>query len=332
MGNDKSRTSFPRKWESRRVGRREFKIRAGVVISKGDKANRCVNTQHTRRTPGPPGRRDDLKLPDLSLSPAVGGAVVLGSRVIHERAGVLVRIDSGSGHRVGVTWRRCPDSAAKASRMPRRSWWVWAARMRGTKFDPQGDDFSAWLGFEPAPRCRPRCGSDWRRRWRACRDGWRTGRRPSWLASTARSPSTGCWRGRASRCWRMAGGCGMAVAARSSSRWAAVPVAEDVDLTRLVRAAIGDDVGLRLDANRSWSLEQAVEFGRAVGDTNIEYLEEPCATRRIWQTSSMPRASPWRWMRAFWSFAGRSRWTPGGGRGGAEADPSGSAFQGLGNG
>ena len=53
------------------------------------------------------------------------------------------------------------------------------------------------------------------------------------------------------------------------------PLPEDIALVRAVRAALGDGIALRLDANRSWSLAQAVEFGRAVGNSGIEYLEEP---------------------------------------------------------
>ena len=54
-------------------------------------------------------------------------------------------------------------------------------------------------------------------------------------------------------------------------------IAQDVDLTRRVRDAVGSDMALRLDANRSWSLAQAVEFGRDIGDAGVEYPEEPVA-------------------------------------------------------
>lgn len=42
-----------------------------------------------------------------------------------------------------------------------------------------------------------------------------------------------------------------------------------------IRAAVGPDVTLRLDANQSWDLETAVQFGKAVASANIEYIEEP---------------------------------------------------------
>jgi O-succinylbenzoate synthase len=45
--------------------------------------------------------------------------------------------------------------------------------------------------------------------------------------------------------------------------------------TRAIRRALGKDVALRLDANRSWSLETATRFGETVADCAIEYIEEP---------------------------------------------------------
>lgn len=42
-----------------------------------------------------------------------------------------------------------------------------------------------------------------------------------------------------------------------------------------LRAAVGPDITLRLDANRSWDIETAVQFGKAVASANIEYIEEP---------------------------------------------------------
>ncbi|NQV30763.1 MAG: o-succinylbenzoate synthase [Candidatus Marinimicrobia bacterium] len=42
-----------------------------------------------------------------------------------------------------------------------------------------------------------------------------------------------------------------------------------------IRASVGPDIKLRLDANRSWDLETAVNFGLSVKDLEIEYIEEP---------------------------------------------------------
>lgn len=42
-----------------------------------------------------------------------------------------------------------------------------------------------------------------------------------------------------------------------------------------VRKIIGHQAVLRLDANREWSFEDAVEFGRTAAGFNIDYIEEP---------------------------------------------------------
>lgn len=49
----------------------------------------------------------------------------------------------------------------------------------------------------------------------------------------------------------------------------------DVDRVRAVREAIGDDVGLMVDANQAWSPHAAISFARQVQDQNIAWLEEP---------------------------------------------------------
>ncbi|MFZ4809489.1 MAG: mandelate racemase/muconate lactonizing enzyme family protein [Hyphomicrobiaceae bacterium] len=52
-------------------------------------------------------------------------------------------------------------------------------------------------------------------------------------------------------------------------------VAEDVRLIKAVREAIGPDVGLMLDANHGLDVLEAIAVGRAVGDLNIGWFEEP---------------------------------------------------------
>ncbi|MBC8375617.1 MAG: o-succinylbenzoate synthase [FCB group bacterium] len=42
-----------------------------------------------------------------------------------------------------------------------------------------------------------------------------------------------------------------------------------------IRKFAGPEIKLRLDANRSWDLATAIEFGKAVEPSNIEYIEEP---------------------------------------------------------
>ncbi|PSQ81762.1 MAG: o-succinylbenzoate synthase [Bacteroidetes bacterium QS_1_63_11] len=52
-------------------------------------------------------------------------------------------------------------------------------------------------------------------------------------------------------------------------------VEEDVRGLRAIRKALGDDTALRADANRAWSMEQAVAFAEATQDLGMAYVEEP---------------------------------------------------------
>lgn len=52
-------------------------------------------------------------------------------------------------------------------------------------------------------------------------------------------------------------------------------VEDDIAHVRSVREAVGYSVPIRLDANRSWSLETALNLGEALADCRIEYIEEP---------------------------------------------------------
>ncbi len=54
-------------------------------------------------------------------------------------------------------------------------------------------------------------------------------------------------------------------------------VAEDAGLARAVKDTLGEDVSLRLDANRAWSPGEAREFARGIEGLRVEYLEEPLA-------------------------------------------------------
>jgi len=54
-------------------------------------------------------------------------------------------------------------------------------------------------------------------------------------------------------------------------------VEEDAGLVRALSEELGDAVGLRLDANRAWSLEEAERFVRGAAGLRFEYVEEPLA-------------------------------------------------------
>jgi o-succinylbenzoate synthase len=51
--------------------------------------------------------------------------------------------------------------------------------------------------------------------------------------------------------------------------------AQTIERVRAIRAAIGLTVQLRLDANASWSFEQAVSILQACAECDIQYVEQP---------------------------------------------------------
>ena len=52
-------------------------------------------------------------------------------------------------------------------------------------------------------------------------------------------------------------------------------IEEDIKMVRTLKEIIGGRAGLRLDANRSWLLAEAISFCKAIGPMGIEYIEEP---------------------------------------------------------
>ena len=54
-------------------------------------------------------------------------------------------------------------------------------------------------------------------------------------------------------------------------------VEEDVSLVRALRRALGENIALRLDANRAWSFEEAARFADGLQEVRYEYVEEPLA-------------------------------------------------------
>ncbi len=54
-------------------------------------------------------------------------------------------------------------------------------------------------------------------------------------------------------------------------------VERDVELVCALCEVLGDDVSVRLDANRAWSFEEASVFARGTANLRLEYVEEPLA-------------------------------------------------------
>ena len=50
---------------------------------------------------------------------------------------------------------------------------------------------------------------------------------------------------------------------------------EDIERVQLARKILGNEIALRLDANRSWKWDDALIFAEAVKNCKIEYCEEP---------------------------------------------------------
>lgn len=50
---------------------------------------------------------------------------------------------------------------------------------------------------------------------------------------------------------------------------------QEIALVRALRAVAGPEITLRLDANRAWSIEQAMTFMDGIRDLGVDYVEEP---------------------------------------------------------
>lgn len=55
------------------------------------------------------------------------------------------------------------------------------------------------------------------------------------------------------------------------------PLEADISTTRELRRALGDTIEIRLDANRAWTFDTALDFAHATADCRIAYIEEPIA-------------------------------------------------------
>lgn len=59
------------------------------------------------------------------------------------------------------------------------------------------------------------------------------------------------------------------------------PLDEDIAAARAVRAAIGPEAALSVDANATWSVDKAVAFVHATAGLDIAFLEQPLAPRAL---------------------------------------------------
>ncbi len=66
----------------------------------------------------------------------------------------------------------------------------------------------------------------------------------------------------------------------------------DVIRMKKIRAAVGPDIPLRIDANQGWSVEEAIETLQALAPLNIEHCEEPIARWNYMCLPQVRQASP----------------------------------------
>lgn len=66
----------------------------------------------------------------------------------------------------------------------------------------------------------------------------------------------------------------------------------DVERMKAIRAAVGNDIPLRIDANQGWAVEEAIETLKALAPLDIQHCEEPIARWNFMQLPGVKAASP----------------------------------------
>jgi o-succinylbenzoate synthase len=71
-------------------------------------------------------------------------------------------------------------------------------------------------------------------------------------------------------------------------------IQKEVEILQQLRSALGPDNIIRLDANRSWTISEALQFANALKNIHIEYIEEPThqieQLKHFYQESGLPVA------------------------------------------
>jgi L-alanine-DL-glutamate epimerase-like enolase superfamily enzyme len=67
-------------------------------------------------------------------------------------------------------------------------------------------------------------------------------------------------------------------------------LATDIERVRAVRAAVGSEVGLIVDANQAFTPKEAISFGRAVASAGIDIFEQPVARENVQGLREVRRA------------------------------------------
>ena len=206
---------------------------------------------------------------------ALAMPLVIAGRAIHAREGLLIRIEDRFGSWGWGDVAPLPRFSRESVEDVEAALADVARRLRMADIDPRVNDQESWQGSAPSvvPPASVQFGVE------------------TALANLSRRYETGadtdlpCFDGVVPVNGLLAGAPEQVISQARKLRDAGCralklkvgnrTLAQDADLTRRVRLAAGEEMKLRLDANRSWSLGQAVEFCREIGDAFVEYLEEP---------------------------------------------------------
>jgi len=67
---------------------------------------------------------------------------------------------------------------------------------------------------------------------------------------------------------------------------------DDIERIRQIRAAIGNEIPLRIDANQGWNTTDAIEILKALQPFNIQHCEEPIPRWNFMELSTIKKQSP----------------------------------------
>jgi L-alanine-DL-glutamate epimerase-like enolase superfamily enzyme len=66
----------------------------------------------------------------------------------------------------------------------------------------------------------------------------------------------------------------------------------DVERIRAIRAAVGNEIPLRIDANQGWKVNEAIETLNALNEFGIQHCEEPIARWKFMKLRKVRKNSP----------------------------------------
>jgi L-Ala-D/L-Glu epimerase len=67
---------------------------------------------------------------------------------------------------------------------------------------------------------------------------------------------------------------------------------KDVERIRAIRAAVGKEIPIRIDANQGWKVKEAIETLNALAEFDIQHCEEPIARWKYMQLRKVKKNSP----------------------------------------